>query len=644
MKKIIGIALSFLISVSALPLYAQTFRSAEIGEEIYTVLENAALYGLCSPLSTSKPYSRKYINQKLDEIIENAGDDSSQKEIAEYYKSKYSDVKEGFDWRTLSFRVTGGSEKVPVSFNASIDVDFVMHGGLYNKSSKNCFGYEESNYFRFYGDIGRNFSYYAHAYVGLLKLPLEKIDTADPYVIGQWWDSSSASYPAGKNRIINTYRNNWSRPYGYSKIFGNSLFYLSKVDNSGQEDWPFQNAFSYGMDVEFRGDFLEEHFKYNIGRHRRDVASMDEGASLVLNANARPYFGFDLEVTPFKWISVYVTAGNLEFPNQDYITRTSEDGTNVKAWDDDNKHFQNMFALGQFNLDFKYAHWDFGSSVVYPKRPELAYSFPILDRIVYQDNVGDFDNLALYTNLKLRKPGLGFIWGSFYLDEVDGFKFSASHWFHNTRSMFAVQGGIKAIIPQKALKLATVSFRYTKIEPYCYTHQALDKIPYYHGQYMSEAYMNNGTSLGYYLPPNTDEFLIQFDAKPTTCSNLRFVTALTRHGADYGSQQVPGSSLYSEMQPSGRNDLKKYFLKDGAYEWNLILQIGGSYDFRPKGVPVTVYGSIGYLNTWWSLLDNYTADHKAGKGSEGSYSFKETAEYEWKQGVIVSFGIKVFGK
>ena len=88
----------------------------------------------------------------------------------------------------------------------------------------------------------------------------------------------------------------------------------------------------------------------------------------------------------------------------------------------------------------------------------------MLDRVVYQNNVGDYDNLALFTNLKLRYPGIGSVWGSFYLDEMNSL---TAKIFEKTRCMFAYQAGGKANIP--FLPFTSISLRYTKVEPYCYT-------------------------------------------------------------------------------------------------------------------------------------------------------------------------------
>ena len=50
------------------------------------------------------------------------------------------------------------------------------------------------------------------------------------------------------------------------------------------------------------------------------------------------------------------------------------------------------------NLDFERLHFDFGSTVVWPKRFELGYAFPLIDNVIYQNNVGDNDNQGLGYN------------------------------------------------------------------------------------------------------------------------------------------------------------------------------------------------------------------------------------------------------
>lgn len=206
--------------------------------------------------------------------------------------------------------------------------------------------------------------------------------------------------------------------------------------------------------------------------------------------------------------------------------------------------------------------------------------------------------------------------------------------FELDRCMFAFQLGAKANIP--FVPFGTLSFRYTKIEPYCYTHQAINYTPWY-SDYISESYTNNGESLGYYLPPNSDEFHIKFQMRPSAFSSVALQYQLVRHGADYGSRQVDGSSLNSELPPEGRNNIKKYFLRDGAYEWTNIISLYGSYDFKQLKVPIVLNCSLGFVYSSFTDTDSSL-------GVKGDYHRIETDEYPVVKGFVATLGFTVFGR
>ena len=357
--------------------------------------------------------------------------------------------------------------------------------------------------------------------------------------------------------------------------------------------------------------------------------------------NAHPFFGVDTTVNLFKWLNFSALTGFLEFPNQNYINENAwyprDDAGNKIEDIKDSFFFHNLFSMAEFNFDFTNVHFDFGSTVVYPNRFELGYSFPLVDRVVYQNNVGDYDNLALFANLKGMLPGIGSIWGSIYIDEINALKTDA---LHNTRCMFAYQAGSKVNIPW--LPFTVLSLRYSKIEPYCYTHEALDpeKNQPYYSHYICENYTNNGESLGYYLQPNSDEIFVKLETQPLPAASFSLQYQLIRHGVDWGSESniYSGSSIYSELPAGrygpGRNNLHKYFLKDGVYEWMNILALQASYDCKHFGIPLQFYGTIGYVHNWFTSIGSATPSKNA------KYSKYSSDEYKEDRGVVLSLGIK----
>jgi hypothetical protein len=244
-----------------------------------------------------------------------------------------------------------------------------------------------------------------------------------------------------------------------------------------------------------------------------------------------------------------------------------------------------------------YFHVSLGSSAIWAKRFEFGYVFPLIDNFLYQNFIGAYDNMQVHFNIRGRLPGLGGIWFSLFIDEAE--ISSLSQAFELDRHMFAYQVGLQGVIPR--LSFASITASYTKIEPYTYTHTR-EILPWYVGNGpMEKAYVNNGVSLGHYLPPNSDEIKLRFDVRPwlKTASHLQY--QLIRHGADFGPHQVPGSSLFSELDPGGRSEkdsLRKNFLNDGAYEWMHIIKLGAQH--RLGALPLTVFGEAGLVYSYFT--------------------------------------------
>lgn len=639
MKKTIAVCLLILCAVCL--VFAQTNVSVDMEEEVYQILRNAEARSLCSTLSYARPYTAKYIVTKLEEIldslemVEENEVTVAEKETIEAYIRKYTEKPEVQD-KVSSFWYENGSEKFPITFHFNNSIAGIFSTGIYADSDFNSSAFEGYDNFTFEGDFGNNISYRSDAYLGLTRIPLKELGTYD---IGTW-----LYHPEGNQdpRYISKYENYSFLPYSYHKFWDGSVYYLENLSASGLRGWPAGVSLAFAMNGEIRGTFCEDHLELGIGRNTREYAAMDYGSSLVLNSNARPFLAFDAKIKLFDWLSLSTLTGVLEFPNGydpqhvDILSEAwyevDENGNksgNKERYDD--YHFsQNAFSLTEVDIDLAKWHLDFGSTCVWPKRFEMGYAFPLIDRVVYQNDIGDYDNLALFGNLKYKIPTVGSVWFSGYLDEINAF---TTKFWKKTRAMFALQAGTKLAVP--VIPFTTFSFRYTKIEPYCYTHHGINYTSWY-DHYLSEAYMNNGEPLGYYLQPNSDEFNVRFESNPNQNLSFGIQYQLIRHGVDWGTSSHVGigNNLYSELPNTGRDDLEKYFLHDGIYEWTNILSISGSYGFKIAKTPVKVYAVAGGIYDWFT-------DINGEPGKNTPYSRISTDEYTPKNGAIFTLGFKI---
>jgi hypothetical protein len=369
------------------------------------------------------------------------------------------------------------------------------------------------------------------------------------------------------------------------------------------------------------GEFFGDALRWRFGRVQREWGGMANGNSLVFNAAARPFVGLEAILNPVPWFSFSALTGALEF--FDWKSGAA-------------KSFQNFLSIGQLELNYKnYVHFDIGSTAVWPKRFELGYIFPLTSNFMYQNNIGDYDNMALFGNLKVQYPGIAALWVSGFIDEIE--VSSAKRLFELDRQMFAFQAGVSAAIP--FLPFAQAALSYTKIEPYTYAHTRF-YTPWNGETLMETSYTNNGAPIGYYLPPNSDEIKFRFELLPAPRAQAHFQYQMIRHGADYGSGAVDGSSLQSELASSGRSEieeLRKYFLSDGAYQWTHIVKVGGEYTFEKLKLPFTVFGEVGVVFSYFTNINGTAND-----GSPHSYSIVDNAEYPKSTAFIATLGFRLF--
>lgn len=659
MKKTLLIFASLLIFNFA--VIAQNNVTVAITDQIYEFLDVAQKKGLCTPLNSYKPYTKSQIFNALCEINENS-DLMTEKEIriVEDYLKLYEPLQEKPKNNFLKASIANHAENFPVSFNYKSDFEFIYSGGIYSKADYNSWGMDNLYKLNFDGDISKGLSYRLKVNIDLSKMPLYY---AGDYFVGYpWleedvkayyedqWNETTPKYDLSKKeRYIHKFLNNSYLPYSYKKPWSGQFYYMSNMSAEGLQGWASEFGLGFSIDGEMRTSFFDNKIILGAGRHDREIAAMDNGSSLVLSKQAHPFLAVDAQFTIFKSLKYYSLTGILEYPKQAFITGDSFSKLNKTSFDDisyvftdDSYLFQNAFSLNMIEIDYKRIHFDFGSSVIWPKRFELGYIFPLANYVEYQNHIGDYDNLALFGDLKYTVNGVGSIWASFYLDEINGLN---NNPFISNRSMFAYQGGIKYILPK--LSFASLSFRYTKIEPYCYTHQAINYTPWYN-HYICENYSNNGESLGYYLPPNSDEFLLSLKMQPSVNSYAGVSYQLIRHGADYGSQSVPGSNIYSELCPYNRNELKKYFLHDGAYNWIHILSAGGKLTLNTK-IPVSFYGNLGLIFSYFTVIDAENYDRSI-YGNNGNcknadfstpFNIANTDEYSTLFGAVLTVGITI---
>jgi hypothetical protein len=376
-------------------------------------------------------------------------------------------------------------------------------------------------------------------------------------------------------------------PYTMSRMWDGGVLSLKKTD--AYFAWPEDPSLGVGLQGELSGLFLDRMLQFRLGRLRRDWGSGTSGSSLFINAQSLPFIAADGVVSPLSWLDISFLTGVTEFYKNENQWPSQEES-----------FFINLISAVQFEFNpVRFIYFGIGGSAIW------------LHQV----------NLAAFANLELRAPGLLKIWGSFFLDSLGSFEAVNGN-------SYAYQAGIKTVV--QWLPFGAFTFRYTKIEPYCYT----DTYDGYNGKPLPSmtAFVSGGESLGYYMPPNSDELLLRLESMflPDLRAHIQF--QLIRHGADYGYGAIGGSSLTDRLANAGSS---KNFLYDGVYRWNSVIKVGGDFKFKAGNIPLSVFVETGFVSTSFTT-------NGAGPGIDAEHDTFDDSVYRSGNGFIFSLGFRLF--
>lgn len=567
-KKFIFIFLIFL----SLGVFAQQNLSVPLNDNVYFLLENASLRGILPTLPAAKPYTLSFVLDNLNTVL--ASDKLSVIEREVFIKT-YDRLAQNTPqkWYRTGYYTNKFDENVKLPITAGFTWT--------SEASINCnnpdFSHEHWADVYIKGDITKYFSYNFN-------------------IGGSLMDLSTKSYAP------NTYQKTWD---GFQFVLSDFYEYVSISDlpAGGLRMLP---------ELAFSAFDCKVQVKFSRTRHDWGYGS----GNLMLSGTARPFVSLETQLNPVSWFSTNFITGTLEY----------DSNGNLK---DCASTFQNMYSALWGELKFKYFYFGATGSVVFPKRIELGYMNPFLLAFLYQNQIGDFDNMQLGLFTGITIPKITHIYASIFMDELN---VQVSNFLNKDRNMYAVQIGAKSPLP---FWTSVFTFQYTKIEPYMYSHP-LTGTPWY-SQKMDTTYINHGQPLGYFLNPNSDEFKIQLESNPLWYLSATLKYILVRHGTTTGSGKVDGSSFYDPLNYSGNlqdaqaGDLYwKDFLHDGVYEWINSISLGGKLDCRKWDIPITVGLTYTFSYTHHTL------------GTKDSIKNINNAEYQNKAGNYLTLSIKVY--
>ena len=641
-KRFIFAAAALMLIYSSLD--AQNHVSVPVDNPIYFILEQAQVRGLINTLPAVKPYSRAFIVEAIEKILDAPPSRLSDTERAilerELERFRPAQVTRRIDWSRGSYTF-GTDDEANTRFLLEVGAGLQMafSGARYSGGIEgNFWGMEHMPRVFLRGDIGERVSLDFNFIGTIARAPREELGEYwtfyDEEATGQTVGGTGGKWPDAINRQIPVFSQPLtSFPFAFRRNWDGGYF-LTGYTPSDFDDWPDSLGAGPHILTEISGANLNNVFTWRFGRVRREWGAMSTGQSLAINSAAQPFLGLEASFRPFPWFGFSSMTGALE-----YLPVGGDQF--AAAWSS-----QTLFSIEQLELNFRHFHFALGTTAIWGKRLELGYIFPLVPNFLAQSYMGGFDNVGIFMNLRGQLPGLGRLWFSVYVDDLIPATIPDGTFFQTAWNQYAFQFGARVAIPWFG-SFTSVVLSYTKNEPYNYTHRRVNT-PFHNSDSqfsdlplpLATAYINNGASLGHYIPPNSDELLFRIETMPSLASMMFFQYQLIRHGATHGPSAVAGSHLFSELDPHnrlGKPVLRKFFLRDGAYQWQNIFRIGGNFMITAGSIPVTLFGDFGVVHSFYTNING-----PPNSGSSSSYRRINTDDYPRSTGIIGSMGFRLF--
>ncbi|WGK68128.1 hypothetical protein P0082_06485 [Candidatus Haliotispira prima] len=565
--------LLLLLSGPLLSLSAQRNLGVDIDDSVYELLDSASMKGYITDLSHYRPYSADQVYRYLEQIGEVSTLDEAERKVLDREMERFLGIVSVFepDTKFIDFLKDGtvllsGDENLPLVLRLEFDL-------------KNRLEFFSQNPYLF----------------NVMRLYLEGNIT--PYF----------SYQAMAGTGMTLIKTNAFAPYTYRLETDGQAISGGNIQNGEVSFDGSSPSLALQVGGKVAASFFNGRVRTSLGYTKRNIGISN--TSLIYSGQAGPLLGWDLSIRPFKWAGLNFMVGGLN------------------GIDDSTSTSKAMFTAQQFEFFLtQYFYIGVTMSSVWIKRLEPYYMMPFMPVAFGQSLLGDYDNLAIQGTMALKLPYVT-IYGVGFADEVQPSDLAGL--FSSLTQQFAFQAGIKVLIPK--LPFTTFQFQYTKIEPYTYTHyaqRAFQGSAKAHGT-INISWMNNGANLGYYLEPNSDEFLFKIESQPFPGWHFALGYKHIRHGdGNRMLGQVEGRSnalfentvnktqttagvstntngntaedqiytgiysgaewYFSKDDSGGSKRPSKDFLNDGVYEYIHVISLDVGYRFRQ--LPIEIVG------------------------------------------------------
>ena len=313
--------------------------------------------------------------------------------------------------------------------------------------------------------------------------------------------------------------------------------------------------------------------RLNFGRGDNFWGSNDTGG-LLLSDNPPPYDYLSLRYDAGKFLRFSYVSGWLHAYPEIYESAETTSAGRIRKISAA-KHFS------AHRLEIYPAEWiEIGimEAVVYGERGvEPSYLNPFNLYYSAEHNLGDMDNVAWGADLAIRPAAGVSLYGELFIDDLKTGKLGTDY----IGNKFAYLGGVKLAGPGR-MDDFDLNLEYSRLDPFVYTHF-----------YEINVYKNWNSSLGYFLPPNSDRWYLGLEWRPLYTLSAEISAEFIRHGDNTAEINAGGDLDFppeydqrtAQFLAGERNDVTIYQLS-AKWEPFEAYSIGGKIrrrDFRGGG-------------------------------------------------------------
>ncbi|MDA3878750.1 MAG: hypothetical protein PF436_00040 [Prolixibacteraceae bacterium] len=547
------------------------YKLVPIENSVYDLLEFYETSGLIDFLPTNKPFTKQQIRDLLQELLNKATLTLDEKEIIRVFMDDLHRPVNGFIYTETGRRQTYTVLGAGASVTGSIGVG---NSGSYSTTAigEPFIAGDLSNNLTWFASIGGSFDRFA------------------PDLFYQSYAKDGA--------FVSPFKTNGHSYHPY--MFDYESMYIHARSSKESESGPIQKGIAAGMIYrgEITGSWFENVLRISFHNQRRSLGYSND--NLTLSARSRRFTGIDIVLSPTDWFTFYFLTGSL----YNYENNSSDYKRNIYGYD--LGATQKMLTLNKMEFTpAKFIQFSATIQNIWSKRQEITYMMPFISPLLSEVDLGDHDNLGLELSISGIIPKAGKVWFSFLVDEFDFLDYE--HWLKIPRSQYAFQIGIKSPILSKAIPLTTTMLSYTQITPFVYTHQPNSSYSTYEStRPIDLSYTHDGSNLGFYLPPNSAEFRLNFVNMTMPNLRLELDTRFIIHGTNDLSNNTVDLNFGDVYRHHLNNTNKRYSLSsfgnDGLYDYTIYTEAKGERKIRIGGAInyFRLFGTIGFSQTRWN--------------------------------------------